>query len=229
MAKKRCIGGAAADGGTVRGGRRSRAGAVDAGSLPAAGAVADAAVWEGVCVEEAVMELHVRRGLPLPEVARSLGLELPQVRGLWRTARAGLAAGAPQAEEDFTVLREQIGAVLWQTVECTFPPAVAGVGAAAAAGAAGSPMGTAGCELGQMVLPMTLPARPAEPPSAPMLTVRLRALDQLTKLYDVGLSRPPAPGADDEEGPYSTPAEIAEKVRARLLEIHGRAGFKVSS
>lgn len=177
-----------------------------------------------VAVEEVVVELHVRQGRPLREVARVLGVDAAGMQVLWRRTLAHLAQLAPKEEVDFTAVREQICAALWETVECTFPKAP--LPAAPAGKAPELHVGTDG----QMELPLrfSLPPAPvlaAEPPSAPMLTVRLRALDQLAKLYDVGLARG-ASGADAEpdERPYATPPEIAEAVRLRLLEMHGRAG-----
>ena len=169
--------------------------------------------------EEVVVELHVRQGRPLREVARALGVDGALMPELWRRKQRRLAERAPQREEEFTALREQICAALWQTVECTFPkvplPAAGAVDSTLRMGADG-----------QMELPLrfSLPPVPVltpEPPSAPMLTVRLRALDQLAKLYDVGVARS---AAETEEGPYVMPEEIAEAVRLRMLAMHGRRG-----
>ncbi|MBB5031491.1 hypothetical protein HNQ65_001045 [Prosthecobacter vanneervenii] len=174
-----------------------------------------------MAAEEVVVELHVRQGRSLAEVARVLGVDAAGMQGLWRRAQSHLAELAPKEEADFTAMREQICAALWETVACTFPkvPLPAGKEQSLRMGADG-----------QLELPLrfSLPPAPvlaAEPPSAPMLTVRLRALDQLAKLYDVGLARG-ASGAEAEsdEKPYATPPEIAEAVRLRLLEMHGRRG-----
>ena len=176
-----------------------------------------------MAAEEVVVELHVRQGRPLSEVARALGVDGTLMPELWRRTQRRLAERAPQREEEFTALREQICAALWQTVECTFPKVPL-----PAAPHAGRELALQMGADGQMELPLrfALPPVPVlapEPPSAPMLTVRLRALDQLAKLYDVGVGRSPS-GAEAEEGPYAMPEEIAEAVRLRMLEMHGRRG-----
>lgn len=173
--------------------------------------------------EEVVVELHVRQGRPLREVARALGVDGTLMPELWRRTQRRMAERAPQREVEFTALREQICAALWQTVECTFPKVPL-----PAAPHAGRELALQMGADGQMELPLrfSLPPEPLptpEPPSAPMLTVRLRALDQLAKLYDVGVGRSPS-GAEAEEGPYAMPEEIAEAVRLRMLEMHGRRG-----
>lgn len=104
-------------------------------------------------------------------------------------------------------LREHIGAVLWRTVETTFPVLPLGDGFAnddtdAAMTAAAAAV-----------------AEPPAVPSAPMLSVRLKALDLLMKLHGVS----PGRDAEDEgEVPYAAPAEIAASVRERVLEMWGR-------
>lgn len=148
----------------------------------------------GLRTEEVVFELHVRQGLPLLEVARVLGLGAQAVQDLWRLGRAAHAARSPQCEADFAGLREQLCAALWQTVEETFPGLLHE--------AAEDDEDEAGARA-----------------SAPMLSVRLKALDQIAKLYDVGLVQHTAAFAPL---PYATPDDIAASVRERVLEMHGR-------
>lgn len=148
----------------------------------------------GLTEPQVVFELHVRQGLPLLEVARVLGLDVEAVRELWLQSRAARAALAPQSELDFTSIREHIGAALWQTVEATFPD----------------------------VMSMADADEDADPPgpsSPPMLSVRLKALDQIAKLYDITLEQRPAAFAPL---PYATPDDIADDVRMRVLEMHRR-------
>lgn len=149
----------------------------------------------GLTEPQVVFELHVRQGLPLLEVTRVLGVGLEAVRELWLQSRAARAALAPQSELDFTSIREHIGAALWQTVEATFPDVMS--------------MADADDE----------DADPPGPSSPPMLSVRLKALDQIAKLYDITLEQRPAAFAPL---PYATPDDIADDVRMRVLEMHRR-------
>ncbi len=149
----------------------------------------------GLTEAQIVFELHVRQGLPLLTVARVLGLGLEQARELWLQSRAARAALAPQSESDFASIREHISAALWQTVEATFPDVMANAD-----------------EDGD-----------ADPPAAatpPMLSVRLKALDQIAKLYDLSLETSAAAGGGPL--PYATPDDIADDVRLRVLEMHRR-------
>lgn len=58
-------------------------------------------------------------------------------------------------------------------------------------------------------------------PSTQMLAIRLKAMDQLSKLYGMSLEREPAPQGPQ---PYAAPEEVAEGARRRLLQMHGVAG-----
>ncbi len=52
-----------------------------------------------------------------------------------------------------------------------------------------------------------------------MLAIRLKALEKLARLYDLGLdARAPAFASQ----PYATSEEIAQSVRERVLELHER-------
>jgi len=148
----------------------------------------------GLTEPQVVFDLHVRQGLPLLAVAQVLGLGLEAVRELWLQSRAARAAQAPQSEPDFTALREHISCALWQTVEATFPDVMADADA-------------------------DEDADPPNAPSPPMLSVRLKALDQIAKLYDITLEQRPAAFAPL---PYATPDDIADDVRLRVLEMHRR-------
>ena len=142
----------------------------------------------GLTPPQLVFELHVRQGVPLLTVAQVLGLGIEAVQAQWDEALAARAARAPQAEADFARLREHLSAVLWQTVEATYPDAAQAVASAA--------------------------------PSPPMLSVRLKAVDQIARLYDLTLEQTTA--AAFPTLPYATPEEIAHDVRQRVLELHGR-------
>ncbi|WP_395750517.1 hypothetical protein [Prosthecobacter sp.] len=157
----------------------------------------------GISEMELVVELHLCRGLPLPEVAEVLELKLNVVRWLWLQARGGPVRGmsAPKSKEDFALLREQVGSMLWQTVAdtCLDPEPAASGGAMAAKRA------------------------------APMMGVRLRALRQIADLYGVN---PKAKKKTKEVEPNyrqvepATPEEISELVR-KWLEERGKGGVAV--
>ena len=151
---------------------------------------------KGLTGMELVFELHVRRGLALRKVAKVLRLGLGEVREHWweiRVSRAALAPKrervlpplAPRSEEDLVALREHVSVALWETVVATFAvPEVT----------------VAGENEGAALVP------------APMLSVRLRALRQMARLYDVdckGRAAAVVPVA------CATPEEIAEAVRER--------------
>lgn len=178
----------------------SGAGAAGVRANVAAGVPARLRLWLdrarglGLTEPEVVFDLHVRQGLPLLNVARVLDVGLEAVRGLWLQSRASRAAQTPQSEPDFIALREHIAASLWQTVESTFPD----------------------------VMSMADADEDADPPGAPtppMLSVRLKALDQIAKLYDITLE---TPASDHGPLPYTTPEDIAVSVRERVLGLFGR-------
>jgi hypothetical protein len=140
---------------------------------------------QGLTVPELVHELHVRRGLPLPEVAQVLGMSLEEVRKHRPQRGAAAEVRAPESEADFTGLRERIGVALWETVMATYSE--------------GNP-GAENAEEGV----------PAPVPKAAMLPVRIRALKQIGKLYGGGRKKR---GGDDVPREYATPEEIVEAVR----------------
>jgi len=156
-----------------------------------------------------VHELHVRRGMSLPKVARVLRLRPEVVRRHWRkhraeSARAALAAEpprilpplVPQSEEDVAALRERVGLALWETVAASFGE------------------GPGKCEGGDGAVP--------EPPSMALVSVRLKAMRQMGKLYGVSAKRRGKRGGRAAEvGPQgcATPEEIAEAVRERLRSL----------
>ena len=162
---------------------------------------------KGMKGPELVFDLHVRRGMTLAKVARVLGLGVKVVRELWRQyhaagtvrapvvvpkSRAELLAGAPRSEEDFTGLRERVCLELWETVVATFSvPEMA-------MEAEGENEG--GDEAG---LPMAKPA---------MLSVRMRALKQMGKLYGLDGKRRDSE-TEEVRTCCATPEEIVEMVR----------------
>ncbi len=165
-----------------------------------------AARRRGVAGPGLVYELHVRRGLPLPEVAVMLRASLRKVRGYWRQYRVECANVkkaarpprilpplAPRSEGDLAALRERVGLALWETVAATF-----GEGLGKSDGGDGAV---------------------TEPPSMALVSVRLKALRQMGRLYGVSTKkRGKRGGRAAEVGPQvcATPEEIAGLVREWL-------------
>ena len=150
---------------------------------------------KGLTGTELVFELHVRRGLALRKVAKVLRLTLGEVREHWweiRVARAALAPKrervlpslAPRSEGDLVALRERVSVALWETVVETF------------------------------AVPEEVDAERAEMPSASMVSVRVKALRQMARLYGVD-SKGRAAAAAEERAGCARPAEVAEAVRER--------------
>ena len=161
-----------------------------------------AARRRGVAGPGLVYELHVRRGLQLPEVALMLRASLREVRRYWRQHRAecaGVAQAAkpprillplPRSKEDVVALRERVGLALWETVVAAF-----GEGPGKSEGGDG--------------------AAP-EPPSMALVSVRLKALRQMGKLYGVsarGQGKRGGRAAEVGLTVCATPEEVAEEVR----------------
>lgn len=191
----------------------------------------------GLMVRERVYDLHVGQGLPLLDVARRLGLSLKLVSYHWCKLQKQIIANAPRSPDDFAVLRERIGAMLWQTIQLTCQ----------ASGAEASSFVLRTSSMAPRASSFVLPAamvrtedeseakqvhhtkatkgevragaeEPVPPP--PMLAIRLRALEQLARLYDLCIdARPPAFAPQ----PYATSEEIAQSVRDRVLELHHRS------
>lgn len=172
----------------------------------------------GLTLRERIFELHVGQGQPLLQVARALGVNVHLVSYHWLRLQKQIIANSPRSPDDFAVLRERISAMLWQTIQLTCPAPL--VEASEAGEAKSMPMHVAaGGEVDERAaLPVAMPV-PALVPPAPMLAIRLKALEQLARLYDLGLdARAPAFAPQ----PYATSEEIAQSVRDRLLELHDR-------
>lgn len=141
-----------------------------------------------------VVDLHVRKGKSLTEVAEALGITPQAVGQHWKDARQEIAAHAPTTEEDFIALREEMCARLRHTIEQT-----------------------------HIWMPVEDPKTGQEvmmeiPPTPQTLAIRLKAIEQLSKLYGVNLERE---AAATGPSPYAAPEQIAEDVKAKLLELHG--------
>ncbi len=151
---------------------------------------------------ELVYDLHVRRGMKLPKVARVLGVGVKVVREFWRQhlapraapspppkSREELLAGAPRSEGDYTALRERVCLELWETVVATFSVPEMAMEAEGEGDEAGVPVA-----------------------KSPMLAVRMRALKQMGKLYGLDGKRPDTE-AEEAPGGCAKPEEIVEMVR----------------
>jgi DNA-binding CsgD family transcriptional regulator len=184
----------------------------------------------GLTLRERIFELHVGQAQPLLQVARALGVNVHLVSYHWLRLQKQIIANSPRSPDDFAVLRERISAMLWQTIQLTCPAPSAEASSFAlratedkseAGEAKSMPMHVAaGGEVAERAaLPVAMPV-PALVPPAPMLAIRLKALEQLARLYDLGLdTRTPAFAPQ----PYATSEEIARSVRERVLELHERS------
>jgi transcriptional regulator with XRE-family HTH domain len=165
------------------------------GMHPAVKAWVDARIARGSTHRAVVFELLVRKGKTQTDVAEILGVSVQAVANHWKAIKDELAAQAPTTEGDFISLREELAARIRHTIDQTH-------------------------------VWMPVPAEGGEevmmefPPDARMLAIRLKCLEQLAKLYGVNLERDTAP---EGPPPYAAPPEIAEQVRAKVLELHGRA------
>lgn len=149
----------------------------------------------GLSTRQAVFELHARQGRTLAEVAEIMGLSLSGIYQHWQAIKADIVANAPTTPEQFVAIREEIAARLMATIESTHSRA-------------------------EFVDEATGKATVIEMPACPkMLAVRLKALDQLAKLYGVNLEQQ---AQDTGQQPYSAPDEIASEVRQKILELHQR-------
>lgn len=163
----------------------------------------------GMHHRQVVSELHCREGRSLGEIAEVLGLSRAAVADHWRKAQEMLAQQAPRTAEEFTAMREGIAARLWATVEQTH-------GRTEVVGKDGEVT--------------TVEA----PPTPQLLAIRLRTLEQISKLYGIcgegpgtagggnGSSSGPGSGSGPSAAGYVTPEALAELMQQRRLELHGR-------
>ncbi len=128
----------------------------------------------GMHQRQMVFEMHCREGRSLREIAEALGVTRDVVGYHWRQVQAQLAQNAPRTAEQLTAVREEIATRLWATVEQTYGR-------------------TEVFEEGTMQVQEA-------PPTPPLLAIRLRALEQLSKLYGVAGELPPAAAATAEAG-----------------------------
>lgn len=151
---------------------------------------------------QAVFELHCRQGYSLEEVGVMLGVSTKMASHHWAELKRALAEQAPSTPEQMTAVREEIAARLWAAVEETH-------GRLEVVGTDGE---------------VTTVNEAATPQ---MLAVRLRALEQLAKLYGV-CGEGPGIGAGGEARaqpkPFVTPLTVMVEVRRRQVELFRRCG-----
>lgn len=158
----------------------------------------------GLQQRQVVFELHCRQGRSLTEVGEMLGITRVAVGYHWRQVQKRLAEEAPRTPEQMVMLREEIAARLRATIDETHLRKEAVL------------------EDGQVTTV-------AAPPTPQLLAIRLRALEQMARLYDLNLEQPPAVAMPEggplpSPSPYVTPAALAEEVRVRRLELYRRGG-----
>ena len=154
----------------------------------------------GLTTRQVIFELHVRQGKRLIDVAHSLGLAASTVSEHWKAIREDIAANASATPEMLASMRQVIAARLEATIEETYPQEEDE-----------EEGDDIDAETGEKISKEGKKANPA------LLAIRLKALDQLATLYGVKLEQQPT---TSDSQPYTTPAEIAESVKARILELH---------
>lgn len=166
---------------------------------------------QGMTLREKVFELHVSQARPLLEVARMLGVKVHLVSYHWQQLQKQILANAPSSPDDFAVLRERIGAMLWRTIAQTCPEEEALPFTLNADGEVGpgAEVAVKGAVTTAVPVPMTAPQ---------VMAIRLKALEQLARLYDLGLDS--GARADPTALPYATPEEIAAAARERVMDLH---------
>lgn len=147
----------------------------------------------GLHQRQVVFELHCRQGYDLTEVAEMLGVSFSTVSHHWKQVQDLLIEQAPRSPEQLTAMREKIAAGLWATVETTFCRMAVGEG--------------------DDIKTVELPATPQ------MLAIRLKAYDQLAKLYGVNMEQI---AESRDVTPYASPQQLAGEVQRKVLELHGR-------
>lgn len=153
---------------------------------------------QGVEIEEKVWQCYIS-GKRQVGIAAELDMSESRVSRYIHRRLEKIEQGAQHSPEELTIMRERIAAGIWATVEETHAkPTV----------------------LDRESNGVEMPSPPA------LLMVRLRAFDQLAKLYSLNLECQPC---RENVTPYATPPEIASRVKGMLLELHGRATSRSAS
>lgn len=150
---------------------------------------------QGIEIEEKVWQLYVT-GRRQTAIAGQLHLSESRVSRYVARRLQRIEENAPCNPAKLAVMRELIAARLEATIAETHQhPEI---------------VHDASGELGIVTIPATVP----------MLAVRLKALDQLAKLYGLNMQSQPN---QESAKPYMTPPEIAAAVNERILALHGRS------
>jgi hypothetical protein len=146
---------------------------------------------QGIEIEEKVWTYYVA-GTRQVSIAAKLGLSETRVSRYLKRRLERIEQEAQQSPQELAAMRERLAAGIWAAVaESHIKPTV----------------------LDEQGNELEIPAAPQ------MLMIRLKAFDQLAKLY--GLNMESKPQREDVK-PYSTPPEIAEEIRKLILARYPR-------
>ncbi len=149
----------------------------------------------GLEIEEKVWRLYMT-GQRQVAIAAQLGVCPSRVCRYISRRLESIEQAAPRTGEEFAAMREQIAAKLWRVVEETHA----------------RPGIVEDATDEKDIIELT--------PTPQMLAVRLKSLEQLSRIYGLAM---PVVQRNDAAQPYSKPSEIAERVQAMILEKHGRS------
>jgi predicted transcriptional regulator len=157
----------------------------------------------GIEIEEKVWRLYIT-GKRQTAIAAQLQLSESRVSRYVAHRLHHIEQNAPRNPDELAVMRELIAARLESTIEETYRHTKS--------------VDHASGKLSLVTKPAT----------APMLAIRLKAMDQLAKLY--GINLPPQLHSEKSQL-YTTPLEIAAKVNQRILALHGHSmrGLRLST
>jgi predicted transcriptional regulator len=147
---------------------------------------------QGIETEEKVWTLYVK-GKRQATIASELGLSKSRISRYVARRLQRIEENAPCAPEELACMRELIADRLEATIEETY--------------------------VDQEIIDEETGEKQLEraPATPRMLAVRIKALDQLARLY--GFNLPPQPHSEKPQ-PFSAPLEIAAKVNQRILALH---------
>lgn len=156
---------------------------------------------QGIEIEEKVWQLYVS-GRRQRVIAAQLQMSESRVSRYVARRLQRIEENAPRSSDELSLMRELLAARLEATIAETYqhPKYVDNTNEE--------------------------PVIAATPVSAPMIAVRLKALDQLAKLY--GLNLPPQLHIEKSQL-HATPVEIAATVNQRILALHGHSMRSPSS
>lgn len=151
----------------------------------------------GLQTHQLCWELHIVQGRSKADTARLLDMSVTRVCQCIDNCEAELLSRQPKTDDDFAKRRLQLSERIQAVHDAACP----------------SPAELTYDEgTGKLVEPE---------PDPRLLAIRLKALEQQAKLWGLNLERP-ADGGQTIPA-YATPAEIAEAVQRRALELHGTA------